>query len=441
MARWTRILLVLVLGGLTSAAFGDNWDRFRGPNGSGAVDDKDVPVTFGAKENIVWKAPLSGAGNSSPVIWGKRLFLQSAAKDGKRRTLHCLDAASGKTLWEKSIPGVSVKVRGDSSLASSTPTTDGEAVYVTFWDGKEIIAAAYDFEGGKLWSKNLGPFISQHGAGASPILYKDKLILANDMDGYIELNDKDKTKKPVPVDHPALLLALNKKTGEIAWETPRVAERACYSAPFLLQQPGQAAPELVVVSSTAITGYNLDTGSSKWETKDWQKSSKTLLRTVASTALSNDGVLIACCGDGNGPRRLAVAIALPGVGKTDMPRSLWENNKDFPYVPCPLARGGHFYFVNDDGYAGCCEVRTGKRLWYERVADARFYASPLLIDGKIYAASDNGEVCVFAAEPKYRELARNDLGERIRATPAVANGRLYVRGERNLFCIGKTGSK
>jgi outer membrane protein assembly factor BamB len=332
-------------------------------------------------------------------------------------------------------------IRPDSSLASSTPTTDGKAVYVTFWDGKDVIAAAYDFQGAKLWNKNLGPFISQHGPGASPILYKDKLILANDMDSYIE--QKDKSRKPVPIDHPSLLVALNKKTGEIAWETPRVAERACYSAPFLLKQPGQAEPELVVVSTTAISGYNLDDGSIKWEAKDWQKDSKKpLLRTVASTALSSDGVLIACSGDGSGDR-FSAAVALPGAGKSAAPRSLWESTKkEFPYVPCPLAHGEHFYCVNDSGYAGCYEVRTGKRLWFERLAEETFYASPLLIDGKIYAASDSGDVYVVAAEPKYRLLARNDLGgEHIRATPAVANGRLYVRGERNLFCIGKTGGK
>ncbi len=438
MARWTRTLLsVFVLAGLTSAALAGNWDRFRGPNGTGAVDDKDVPLTFGVKENVLWKMPLAGTGNSSPIIWDKRLFMQSASKDGKRRTLHCLDATSGQTLWEKSIPGVTAQIRADSSLASSTPTTDGEAVYIMFWDGKDVIAAAYDFMGGKLWSKNLGLFISQHGPGASPILYKDKLILANDMDSYIE--QKDKSRKPVPIDHPSLLVALNKKTGEIAWETPRVAERACYSAPFLLKQPGLAEPELVVVSTTAITGYNLDTGSAKWEAKDWQKASKKpLLRTVASAALSSDGVLIACSGDGSGDR-FSAALALPGVGKTDVPRRLWESSKnEFPYVPCPLAHGGHFYCVNDSGWAGCYDVRTGKQLWYERLAEEKFYASPLLIDGKIYAASDSGDVYVFAAEAKYRLLARNDLGgERIRATPAVANGRLYVRGERNLFCIGK----
>src|SRR5205823_3887582 len=103
-----------------------------------------------------------------------------------------------------------------------------------------------------------------------------------------------------------------------------------------------------------------------------------------------------------------------------------------------LARGEHFYFVNDAGFAGCYEVKTGKRVWFERLADTGFHASPLLIGGKVYAAHITGDVYVFAAEPTYRLLARNELGETIRATPAVAGGRLYIRGEHHLYCIGKS---
>ena len=430
-------LLLLALGGFAGAALAGNWERFRGPNGTGTVADKNVPLEFGAakgaEKNLLWKTPLPGVGNSSPVVWGKRIFLQTADVKGKDRSLLCLDT-NGKRLWERTIPGVYVSIRKDSSLASSTPTTDGEAVYVSFWDGKDIILVAYGMDGTPMWNKNLGPFFSQHGAGASPIVYKDKIIFANDMDAYTET--KNKTRQAVPVAHPSLLIAFNKKTGEMVWETPRSAERACYSAPFLLAKPGQAKPDLVIVSTTAVTGYDPDDGTLKWEKKGWQeKSVRMPLRTVASAALAGD-VLVATSGDGAGDR-LAVGLALPGMGKSDVPAKLWENRKDFPYVPCPLARGGHFYFVNDAGWAGCYDARSGKRVWFERLTDDRITASPLLIDGKVYAASEAGDVLVFAAEPQYRVLARNEVGERVRATPAVADGRLYVRGDRHLFCFGK----
>src|SRR5262249_1198322 len=147
------------------------------------------------------------------------------------------------------------------------------------WNGKEIHVAAYDFEGKVLWTKNLGTFNSQHGPGASPILYKDLLILANDM-------DKDDFTTKVPNPHPSTLLALDKRTGAIVWQTERTAERTCYSAPFLIERKGRKDPELVITSTTAVTGYDVATGTKLWEAKGWQDGVvKIPMRTVASPAL------------------------------------------------------------------------------------------------------------------------------------------------------------
>jgi hypothetical protein len=184
-----------------------------------------------------------------------------------------------------------------------------------------------------------------------------------------------------------------------------------------------------------VTGYNVETGAKLWEAKGWQQHAVWApMRTVASPALAGD-ILCVCSGGDAG--RFAVGLALPGPGKADAPQRVWENRKDFPYVPSPVARGEHFYFVNDMGIAGCYHARTGKREWLERIASAGFHASPLMIDGKVYAASTGGDVYVFAGEPTFRLLSRNKLGEPVRATPAVADGRLYIRGERHLFCVGK----
>jgi outer membrane protein assembly factor BamB len=435
--RWCLLAaLVFVAGGTVTptdetakSASGAAWARFCGPNGTGTSDDKNIPLSFGPNKNLIWKVELPGGGNSSPVVWGRHLFLHTTNRDGKRRSLLCLDTADGKVRWEKSIPAAPARIRADSSLASSTPTTDGTAVYVSFWDGKEVHVAAYDFKGEPLWSKDLGTFNSQHGPGASPILYKDKLILANDM-------DKDDFTTRVPNARPSMLMALDKRTGRVVWEVPRTAERACYSAPFLRPRPGGKAPELVVTSTTAVTGYDVATGATLWEAKGWQEHAvKVPMRTVASPAMAGD-VLCVCSGGDAG--RFAVGLALPGPDSADVPRRVWENRKDFPYVPSPVARGEHVYFVNDAGFAGCYHAATGKRVWFERLAGEAFYASPLVIDGKVYATSATGDVYVFAAEPKFRLLARNELGETIRATPAVADGRLYIRGERHLYCIGKT---
>jgi outer membrane protein assembly factor BamB len=425
----TRLLEALILSAtFAGLAHADNWERFRGPDGAGRSDDKNIPLTFGPKENVIWKVALPGVGNSSPIVWGKHLFLHTTSEDGKLRSLLCLDTADGKIRWQKSIPGVPAKIRADSSLASSTPTTDGEAVYVSFWDGNEVLIHAYDFQGEKLWTKKLGVFNSQHGPGASPILYQDKLILANDM-------DKDDFFTKVPNARPSMLMAFNKRTGQLIWETARVAERACYSAPFLFKRAGQKAPDLIVTSTTAVTGYNVETGAKLWEAKGWQEHAiKTPMRTVASPALVGDMLCVSSGGDAG---RFAIGLRLPGAGKSDAPQRVWENRKDFPYVPSPVAYGEHVYFVNDAGFAGCYHAKTGKREWFERLSDAAFNASPLVIDGKIYAANVTGDVYVFAAEPTYRLLSRNELGEVVRATPAVADGRLYLRGNSHLFSIGK----
>lgn len=408
-----------------TADAGENWERFRGPNGSGSADDKKVPVRFSEQDNLIWKTAIPGAGNGSPIVWGDRIFVHTANVDGSERSLLCLDVRTGSILWTRSIPGTKVKIRYDSSMASSTPTTDGSAVYIAFWDGKDIIMSAYDFQGAPLWSTNLGPFISQHGAGGSPILYKDKILFANDM-------DKDDPVTKVPVSRPSFLIALNKKTGELAWEVPREPVRACYSPPFLHAGKG-GAPELMVLSTTGITAYNPDTGAKLWELAQWQaKTVRMPLRTIASPTIVGD-VVVATSGDGAGDR-YAAGVSLGGTGKSA--ERLWDNNKDFPYVPCPLSVGAHIYFVNDKGFAGCYEATSGKRIWQERQPDSEFQASPLLIDGKIYAGSLQGDVFVFAAEPTYKLLARNTLGERIRATPAVAHDRLYIRGDKHLFCIG-----
>lgn len=421
------LCLGIALGLTVGVVRADNWERFRGPHGDGVSGDKNIPVEFSDIKNVRWKAPIPGVGHSSPVIWGDRVFLQTASTDGSARSLLCLDANTGKEIWKRTIPGTKARIHTLSSLASATPTTDGEAVYVPFWNGKDVILTAYNFKGDKLWDRNLGEFISQHGAGISPIVHKDLLIYANDKDAF-----RDANKKTGPVADPSRLLAINKKTGDIVWERPRDAVRACYTVPFILDRPG-AAPELIVTSTSAITSYEPESGKPNW---NWTwPFAKDPLRTIAGT-IHTKGLLLACSGDGSGDR-LMVALALNGHGKEARPDKLWDIRKETPYVTCPLVYEDHVYFVNDFGRAGCFDVKTGKKVWFETIPDAKFNASPIVINGKIYAGSEQGVVYVIAAEPSgYKLLASNSLGERIRATPAVANGRLYIRGQKHLYCIG-----
>jgi outer membrane protein assembly factor BamB len=395
------------------AAQAGNWPRFRGPNGTGISEDRDIPVHWTEKE-FAWKTPLPGAGNSSPIVWGDRVFLQSARKDGKERYLLCVNAVDGKLLWLRVVPGEKAGLNPRNTYASSTPATDGERVYGLFWDGRALMVHAFDLNGNPLWKYDLGPFAGEHGAGASPIVHENKVLLLNDH------------------NQAATVVALESRGGTKVWEANRESYRACYSTPFVLDRPGQAS-ELVVASTTGITGYDLASGARNWHWR-WHFSGMPL-RTVASP-IFGAGLIFFGGGDGGGDRHF-VAIQPGQKGNPSSARLAWGQEKRLlPYVPCYLAQGDHLFWVNDTGLAGCSLARTGEIVWTARLGGV-VYSSPVLIDGKVYAVNEAGMVFIFPAETQFKLLARHSLGERVLASPAVAGGRLFIRGDTHLFCIRK----
>jgi outer membrane protein assembly factor BamB len=417
MTKATRLLTLAALLLATTLAQAGNWPRFRGPNGTGTTDDKDVPLTFGDKENLLWKVAIPGVGHSSPVVWGDALFLQSASKDGKERWLICVDTKDGALRWKTAIPSDNGHIHVRNSLASSTPATDGERVYSQFWDGDRIALYAHDFKGNQVWKRELGEFKSQHGAGQSPMVYDGKVILANDQDGS------------------AVLVALDAKTGEPAWQAKRRAFRACYSTPFLLQKDGGPA-ELIVGSTSGITSYDPAKGTENWD-YSW-KFDGMALRTVASP-VAGGGLIFANSGDGSGARH-TIAIKAGSKGADVSKNLVWEEKKTFPYVPCMLARGEYLFTVNDKGLAACHLAATGKEVWSERLGKP-VTASPILVNGNIYAVGEDGTVFVYKADKEFDLLGKSSVGEPVSATPAVADGKLYIRGREHLFCIGNQTEK
>ncbi|MBV9123491.1 MAG: PQQ-binding-like beta-propeller repeat protein, partial [Planctomycetes bacterium] len=171
---WFWVALGALLSWQGPTAVAANWPRFRGPNGTGIATQSDIPIRWTEQEGVLWKTSLPGAGNSSPVVWGDRVFLQSSSADGKERSLLCLKATDGKLLWSRAVSGSQARMHTKNTLASSTPATDGERVYALFWDGQDLLLTAYDFQGQLIWKRELGAFTSQHGAGTSPIVWKDK---------------------------------------------------------------------------------------------------------------------------------------------------------------------------------------------------------------------------------------------------------------------------
>jgi len=419
--RKRRFLFALGILLLASApAVAGDWPRFRGPNGTGVAEDKDVPVKWTA-DDIVWKTAIPGVGHSSPIVSRDRVFLESASEDGKTRWLIALDVATGEVVWKSAAPGRTARKHPLNSLASSTPASDGERVYAVFWDGADIHLAAYDFKNGKpVWKHNLGRFVSQHGVGHSPMLIDGKVILANDQDGTSHLH------------------AFDARTGVKVWEVERKPFRACYSTPFIrARQDG--AKELIVASTAGITGYDPADGKGNWSFT-WTPRKKPL-RTVASPITAN-GLIFANSGDGDGSRH-TIAVKLGDKGDVTATNLVWDNGQEryFAYVPCFLARGEHLYSVSDTGHAACHVASTGEEVWREQLSKDGFIASPILVDGKVYGAAKNGTVFVFEAAPTFKLLAKNTVGEQVSSTPAVADNCLFIRGESHLFCIGKAPAK
>ena len=402
--RFAGLLAVLSVGTLAAA----DWPRFRGVNGLGVADATPLPTTWSDTAGVAWKTALPGTGNSSPIVAGGKVYVQASSTDATERLLICLDAKTGAIDWSAPRPGGKAHAHAKNSLASSTPAADAERVYGVFWDGREVALAAYDLAGKPLWSKVLGGYVSQHGVGMSPVAHAGKVYVNYDQDGAAEFD------------------CFDGKTGERLWSAPRKPYRACYSSALVREVGGTV--EVINASSAGVTAYDPDTGSVRW---NWVwKFDGMALRTVGSPVLVGD-TLVAVSGDGGGSRSM-VALKLG-----EPPTLLWEKRKETPYVPGPLVKGEHLYWVTDGGLATCAELATGKILWSERAFSKAVSASPLLAGDNVVAVAEDGKAVVFRATPKgFEKVAENALGEAVFASPAAADGRLYLRGSRHLYALG-----
>jgi outer membrane protein assembly factor BamB len=430
--------LALLASVLTATSlFAADWNRFRGPDGSGISTDKNVPVDFSPKDAL-WKTPIPGKGNSSPIVSKGKVFLQTASDDKLKRSLVCIDAATGKIDWSKDVAAsdeinwkkdlskTSANIHGLNSHASCSPAADGERVYVVFWDGVRIALTAWDYAGKQLWTRDLGTYKSQHGPGMSPMVVGDRVILNVDQDDLAEV------------------IAFDAKTGTPIWKKSRTPYRASYTTPFLLERNGKQ--EVIVASTAGVTSYDPKDGTVIWNwTWVWKPDPKNTTGKKGGAPLRNvggpiyhDGMIFAYSGDGGGDRHM-VAIKAGTAGDVTDSALVWEQKRETPYVPMVLAYGDYVFWVTDkENKAICVEAKTGKEMWNEKLGGTdQVTSSPVLIDGKIYSINLSGKVYVYEAGPKFKLLAENDLKEGVYASPAVADGKLFIRGTKHLYCFGK----
>ncbi len=418
-----------------------NWPGWRGPEGSGVSAEKNLPEECSATKNVRWKTPIAGKAHSSPIVWGKRVFLTTAVEGpvvpGAKAMKHVIDGKdwlhpdsvgadkkhtfkvisidrdTGKLLWERTAwEGTPYDDRHrKSSYAAATPATDGKLVYAFF--GAEGLYA-YDYAGKLAWKSDLGKLGTVGlGTGTSPVLYENLVIVQCDQE-----------------DGPdSFIVALDKKTGKQVWRTPRKVQ-VSWATPVLVRTAKRA--ELITSGTEAVIAYDPATGKELWRAKGVESNA------IPSPVASRELVVVSA----GFPAKIAYAIRLGGTGDLSAPSNMvWTYAKGTAYVPSPILYGDYLYLMTDRGLLTCLDARTGE-VKYEggRIPiPATFTASPVAFDNKLLLTSEDGDTFVLAAGPKHAVLHTNSIGEPVYASPAIADGSIYIRGERHLYRIAAPG--
>ncbi len=428
-----QVSLFLLLTSLTVAQA--DWPQFRGGKLAGVASGNHLPDTWSTTKNVAWKIEIPGSGWSSPVVWGDKIFLTSCVGSGKggapktgyyapgqvqtpegefRWTVFCIDAQSGKILWER----VAHQGRLDytthvkNGYASETPITDGERVYAYFGN---VGLFCYDLSGKALWSKkwSVVPTKLGWGTGASPVLHQDRIYLVND-------NERQ-----------SFLVALDNKTGREVWRVER-DEKSSWATPFVWEN--NLRTEIITSAPTRVRSYNLS-GKLLWELGGMSS-------ICIPQPVTGHGLLFVSSGYEFARPRPVYAIR-PGAsgdislkeGETSNQHIAWYKEPAGAYHPSPLVLGDHVYVLYSRGLISCFDARTGKELYDKQRLGGTFTASPWSHDGKIFCLSEEGITHVIQAGPEFKILGTNDLEEMCLATPAIAQDSLYVRTFSKLYRI------
>jgi outer membrane protein assembly factor BamB len=425
-------------------AHAQNWPSFRGPGASGVVGGK-APQTWDATKgvNIVWKTEIPGLAHSSPVIWGDHVYVTTAVSSDAKAVfrhglygdvdpspdvskhswrVYCLDKRTGKIIWERvAHDGVpKTKRHPKSSQASSTPATDGKHLVAFF--GSEGLYT-YDADGKLLWKQDLGSLNAgwfydpdyEWGIGSSPIIYKNLVIVQCD----IQKN--------------SFVAAYDINDGHRVWLTPR-EEIPSWGTPTIYE--GQPRPELITHATKFIRAYDPMTGKELWRLSGNSEV------TTPTPFVAHNLIFVT-----NGYRVVQPIYAIRAGGSGDITLKGGQESSDFiawskkrggPYMSTPVVYGDYLYVCSMQGIIACYNAKTGERLYQQRLGEGGAYtASPVAADGKVYFTSEDGDVFVVKAGPKYELLATNPIGEVCMASPAISDGMIFIRAEHHVFAIGE----
>lgn len=414
------LLLVLLIATPTFAA-DKYWNQFRGPNAVGKSDAKNVPVEFGEGKNVTWKTKIHGRGWSSPVVWGKQIWMQTATEDGHKLYAVCVDADSGKIVHDIKVFDVAKpKFRHETnSYASPTPFVEAGRVYVHF--GAYGTACLDTKTGKKLWERR--DFVSDdfRGPASSPIVHGETLYV--NFDG---------------VDY-QFVVALNKNTGKTVWKKTRDIDygtnngdrKKAYGTPSVINVNGK--PQLVSPGAVETIAYDLKSGDSVWRVRHGGMN-------AAARPLYGHGLVYIAAGSGS---KSLVAVKPTGKGDITETHIAWSAGRNVPLRSSMILHEGLLFMVDDGGVASCLDAKTGKPYWAKRIGRAAsrrggaFWASPVLVNGRLYFFAKNGSVVVVKASKTYEHLAENKFDAGFNASPAFVDDAMIVRTFTHLYRIEK----
>ena len=413
-------ILPLALILIASGAHGqDNWPDYRGPTMDGHATAKGLPLQWSEQANVKWKTPIHDRGWSSPVVWGKQIWLTTATEDGRKMYVLCVDRDTGKILLDRLLfenPNPD-GINDLNSYASPTPAIEEGRVYLHFGNYGTVCLNTKTFE--KVWERRNLPAKFSVGPGSSPILYKGLLILT--MDGI----DKQ------------YVAALNGKTGETVWKTDRTTdwsqldgggrgdseEKKAFVTPIIATIQGK--PQLISTGAQSAYSYDPLTGKELWRVhfRGYSQSSRPLV---------GDGIVYINTGFN---RAALLAFKAEGSGDLTNANLLWKCVRNAPTKPSALLIDGALYLVDDSGVVSCLDAKTGGQIWKERIGGGEYSASPVLVDGRIYCFSHEGTVTVLAASRTYQSLAQFKMKDGMMASPAISGKAFFLRTKSALYRI------
>ena len=386
-----------------------NWPRFRGFEGSGVSAFTNAPQKWDVKSGagVLWKAGLPAKGFNSPITWGDRVFFSGG--DASKREVFCLDAKTGQLQWRQAVENVpgsptqALEIPDTTGYAAGSMATDGRRVYVIFANGD---VAAFALDGKPVWSKSFGPLKNAYGFATSLTTWQDKLILQLDQGE----SDDNKSK----------LYALNGRTGEVVWQTPRKVGSS-WASPIVIEAAGK--PQIITLAVPWIISYSATDGSELWRVEG-------LNGEITPSPIFAGGLVMALS-----PSDKLFAIRPDGQGNVTKTGVAWSTEENVPDVTSPVSNGELVFTVTTSGLLTCFDAKDGRKLW-EHDYDMEFHSSPGIAGTGVYLFGQKGAAVVVEAARQFKELYRTEMGDTFHASPVFMDGRLIMRGVTNIWCLG-----